>query len=307
MVGASPQIRRARQRIGKLAGTDMPVLLRGETGTGKELAARLIHSRSRRASAPFIAVNCAAIPHDLLESDLFGHEKGAFTGAITRRRGRFERAHGGTLFLDEIGDMSPALQAKLLRALQEGEVERVGSEEPIRVDVRVVAATHRDLERMMEEKEFRADLYYRLAGAEVELPPLREREGDVELLAKHFAEAVAGQLGRSVEMPDGFIAKLEEHPWPGNVRELANAVEHAVQLSEDGLLRAADLPRRKGEGDAPAAAVPRSGSPFPTLAEVEREHIRRALERAGGNRSEAARLLGIHRNTLIRKIRSYGL
>ncbi|MBA4158755.1 MAG: sigma-54-dependent Fis family transcriptional regulator [Gemmatimonadetes bacterium] len=304
VVGSSAAMREIRSVIRRAAPTNASVLIRGETGTGKELVARAFHAESHRAAGPFVAVNCAAIPEHLLESELFGHEKGAFTGTTGRRTGRFERANGGTLFLDEIGDMSAPLQAKILRALQEREIERVGGSAPVRVNLRVLAATHRDLEAAITAGEFRSDLFYRLAVVEIELPPLRNRGADLDELIDHLVALFARQHGRPVtSLAEPFRARLHAHDWPGNVRELGNAIERAVVMSKDGVLRQGELPKT-------LAALPASETVacrFPTLAEAEREHIRKALELAGGNRSQAARLLGIERNTLARKMKKYGL
>ncbi|HKP76546.1 MAG TPA: sigma-54 dependent transcriptional regulator, partial [Longimicrobiaceae bacterium] len=277
-------------------------LIQGESGTGKELLARIVHENSRRARGPFVAVNCAAIPETLLESELFGHERGAFTGAATRRLGRFERASGGTLFLDEVGDMSPTMQAKILRALQEHEIERVGGDTPVRVDVRVVAATNRDLEAEVAAGRFREDLYYRLAVVVVHLPALRERGGDVDLLAGRFMDAFAAEHGRPVRaLSPEAAARLRAYAWPGNVRQLRNVIERAVLVADGEVLRAEHLPPEvlnaaEGPGgDGDGAFLP--------LRELERRHIRRALDLTGGNLGDTARLLGIHRNTLRQKLR----
>ncbi len=305
LVGGSAALRKVRRTIGQVAASDASVLILGETGTGKELVARLLHASSRRAAGPFVPVNCAAIPEHLLESEMFGHEKGAFTGAIGRRAGRFERANGGTIFLDEVGDMSHPLQAKILRVLQEREIERVGAVAATGVDVRVVSATHRNLESAIEAGEFRRDLFYRLAVVDVELPPLRERMDDLDPLIAHFAGIFADKHRRVVkEISDSFLAHLRRYRWPGNVRELANAIERAVVVSESGVLRPKHLPDRV-RGTTRATA-PESAK-FPSLATVEREHLERALQEAGGNQSEAARLLGIRRQTLRRKMQKYGI
>jgi DNA-binding NtrC family response regulator len=310
----------------RVAPTTATVLIRGESGTGKELLARLLHQRSRRASAPFVAVNCAAVPEHLLESDFFGHEQGAFTGAVARRVGRFERASGGTLFLDEIGDMSMSLQAKMLRAIQEREVERVGGVQPIPVDLRVVAATHRDLEEDIAAGRFREDLYYRLAVVVVTLPPLRERGDDIQRLAEHCVERAAEDHQLPVPViASETLALLRAHPWPGNVRQLKNTLERAVLVSEGAYLLPAHLPPefrrhpalkylsgmdRRMPHDRRAKPERRSG---PTTVDVtpiealEREHLRRALTATAGHLGRAAAMLGIHRNTLRRRIRMYGL
>jgi two-component system response regulator HydG len=296
-LGASPRVLAAVDVARQVADSTATVLVQGESGTGKELLARIVHESSGRAHGPFVAVNCAAIPESLLESELFGHERGAFTGAAARRVGRFERASGGTLFLDEVGDMSPTMQAKILRALQEHEVERVGGDAPVRVDVRVVAATNRDLEAEVAAGRFREDLFYRLAVVVVVLPPLRERGSDAELLAREFAKAFAREHGRPVrDLSPEAAALLRAHSWPGNVRQLRNVVERAVLLADGETLREDHLP------PALRAAAADSGRFLP-LRELERQHIRRALEVTGGNLRDTAHILGIHRNTLRQKLR----
>jgi DNA-binding NtrC family response regulator len=326
LVGSSPAILAAVKTIVRVAPTTATVLVYGESGTGKELLARLLHQRSRRASGPFVAVNCAAIPEHLLESEFFGHEVGAFTGAVTRRIGRFERASGGTLFLDEIGDMNMSLQPKLLRAVQEHEVERVGGTKPIQVDVRVVAATHRDLEQDIVAGRFREDLYYRLAVVIVTLPPLRDRGEDIKLLAEHCVQraAVEHQLPIPVIAPE-TLALLRAHPWPGNVRQLRNTLERAVLVSEGPSLLPVHLPleirrhpalkylegtNRRIARDRRAHRERRSGGTTDEVAPLEaleRDHLRRALTATDGHLGRAAALLGIHRNTLRRRIRIHGL
>jgi DNA-binding NtrC family response regulator len=311
IVGASPGMMSVFKSIARAAGSDATVLVLGESGTGKEMVARVLHARSHRARCPFVAINCAAVPENLLESELFGHEKGAFTGAIGRRIGRFERASAGTLFLDEIGDMSMALQSKILRALQEREVERVGGAAPIPIDVRIVAATNRDLATAVQEGKFREDLYYRLAVITLTLPPLRERGGDLDLLAMHFLATYAREHGRPVRaVAEEVITALRRHPWPGNVRQLRNAVERAVVMSEGAVLLPQHLPP---EILVPADAPSTNGNhappeaPMVTLEEMERQMIRRALRESGKNVTLAAERLGIHRNTLRRKIGEYGI
>ena len=310
LVGSSPGLVEVFRTIGRVGPSAATVLVTGESGTGKELVARAIHSISPRAGAPFVAVNCAAIPEDLLESELFGHERGAFTGAVARKVGRFERAHRGTLFLDEIGDMSLVLQAKILRALQEREIERVGGEERIPIDVRVVAATHRDLAGLIEAGEFREDLYYRLAVVRLHLPPLRERGSDARTLALHYARKFAREHGRPLTaVSEAALEKLESHPWPGNVRELRNVVERAVLMGTGNTLGAEQI---EVETRQPGAAAPVSGglpgySPGMSMAEVEALHIAQVLERVGGHYGRAAEVLGMHRNTVSRKAQDYGL
>ncbi|HEX4965831.1 MAG TPA: sigma 54-interacting transcriptional regulator [Thermoanaerobaculia bacterium] len=306
MVGESPRMREVYRLLQRVAATDSTVLLLGESGTGKELAARAIHRASPRAERPFVAVNCATLSETLLESELFGHEKGAFTGALARKMGKVETADTGTLFLDEIGEIPLPLQAKLLRFLQEREIERLGSTRPIKVDVRVIAATNRDLERAARAGTFREDLYYRLNVISLHLPPLRERREDVPLLASHFAAQTSRRLGRSVA---GFTpearACLLRYDWPGNVRELANAVERAIVLGEDDLIRPEDLPEAVLEaGAGPGAAVTRYHE---TLNETKKRLILAALAEAGGNVTKAGALLGLHPNYLHRLISNLGL
>jgi DNA-binding NtrC family response regulator len=305
-LGESVRLRAALKVARQVSRSTATVLVHGESGTGKELLARIIHDESDRARGPFVAVNCAAIPETLLESELFGHEKGAFTGAAQRRVGRFERSSGGTLFLDEVGDMSPAMQAKILRALQEEEIERVGGDRPIPVDVRVIAATNRDLEAEVAAGRFREDLYYRLAVVVIHLPPLRERGDDVELLARHYLEHFARKHGRGVhELDEGALELLRSHPWPGNIRQLRNVVERALLMAEGPVLLPEHLPNEVRLGVPRAGSAPAYGAEgeLLPLRELEHRHIRRALALARGNLGATAELLGIHRNTLRQKLR----
>ena len=309
LIGRSPSLRTVLDQIQIVAPTNSAVLILGETGTGKELIARAIHNRSSRRDRPFIKVNCAAIPSGLLESELFGHERGAFTGAITRKLGRFELANGGTLFLDEIGDIPPELQSKLLRVLQEQEFERLGSTQTTRVDVRVVTATSRDLPQMVANREFRSDLYYRLNVFPVRLPALRERPEDISLLARHFVDLYSKRMKKSVErIPMQAMRVLSIYPWPGNVRELQNFIERAVILSPGKVLRPPLAELQAGSGlDASAqSAAPKAMS----LKDVEREHILQALAETnwvvGGPKGAAARL-GLQRTTLIFKMQRLGI
>ncbi len=308
IVGRSPALVAVLQRVSKVAGTDSTVLVTGETGTGKELIARAVHSASPRAGRPLVKVNCAALPAGLVESELFGHEKGAFTGALARRPGRFELADGGTLLLDEVGELPPDAQAKLLRVLQEREFERVGGTAPVRVDVRVIAATNRDLRVMVKDKQFREDLFYRLNVFPVRLPPLRDRRDDIPLLVHFVVAKFAARLGKRVEAvgPD-TLALLATYPWPGNVRELENVLERAVILA-DGPVLEID-PEVLPAGGEPSEPVP----PDPagrTLRAVEREHILSALDQAGWvieGPGGAARLLGLHPNTLRSRLKRFGI
>ncbi|MFO0554646.1 MAG: sigma-54 dependent transcriptional regulator [Polyangiaceae bacterium] len=308
LVAASPGMQSVLRRVARFAGSDAPVAVLGETGTGKEVIARVLHANSARASAPFVPVNVAALPAELLESELFGHGKGAFTGATNARRGLFEAAEGGTLFLDEVAELPLALQAKLLRALQDGEIRRVGENEPFAADVRIVCATHRDLAEHVKQGSFREDLYYRIKVLSVVVPPLRERREDILPIATHL-------LSKERTTAKAFTADAESallsYAWPGNVRELHNAVKHGAALAIGPLVDSADLP---DEVLSPTSTAPRSGAPqlregaltLRSLAEVEREHILATLDACGGSQAEAARVLGVARNTLWRKLREYG-
>ena len=298
LLGRSKAMQGVFDRLRAVADTDATVLLLGESGTGRELAARAIHHGSARGAGPFVPVNCAAIPETLLESELFGHEKGAFTGADRRRRGLFAEASGGTLFLDEVGDIPPVLQAKLLRALQDKLVRPVGGSEEIRLDFRLIGATHRDLLALVGEGKFREDLYYRLAVIPVRLPSLRERPDDILLLAAHFLARAADALGKPLEgFDEDATAWLLGHRWPGNVRELENVVERAATLARGPRVTRADL----GTEFVPETAL--GGSLRPTLAELEERYIRRVLEETGGDRVAAAKILGVSVRTLQRRSR----
>jgi len=304
VIGGSAAMRQVQKAIGMLADTDATVLITGETGTGKEVVARAIHRHGRRAARPFVAVNCAAIPGELLESQLFGHTRGAFTGAIADRVGSFREADGGSLFLDEIGDMDPALQAKLLRVLQDRLVTPLGGK-PVAVNVRILAATHRDLERAVREGHFREDLFYRLGVVPLALPPLRERLADIVPLAEHFLALSAGG-GVAKRLSAEAAARLLAHPWPGNVRELRNAMERAAVLARRPVIAADDL---EFLAPTPAAAATDwlEGDLPSAVARLETAMIRRALASCHGNRTEAARRLNIHRQLLYEKLRRYGL
>ena len=319
IIGASPRMRRVFRLVSRVARTDSAVLLTGESGTGKELVARAIHLQSRRSGAPFVPVNLGALPDTLIESVLFGVAKGAFSGASADRAGLIEAADGGTLFLDEIGDMPLATQVKLLRTLESNEVRRLGETAARVVDVRVIAATHRDLQRMAAEGRFREDLYYRLNVVHIDLPPLRDRREDIGLLASYFLDRAARRDGRTLRFSSAAEALLERHDYPGNVRELENAVEHAVAVAESDTILPGDLPAAirsprlltgTAATAAPAAAAAASAASERdgwSLAEIEREHIQRVLERHRGNATAAAKQLGISRTTLWRKLRQYGL
>jgi two-component system nitrogen regulation response regulator GlnG len=339
IVGSCPAMREVYKAVGRVAAQDVPVLITGESGTGKELVARAVYQHGPRAKAPFLALNCAAIPETLLESELFGHEKGAFTGAERRRIGKFEQCNGGTIFLDEIGDMPPALQAKMLRLLQEQTFERVGGNETVRTDVRIIAATHHDLKADAAEGKFRPDLYYRLSVFTVHLPPLRERGDDLDLLVKHFVRRFSRELGREVrEAAPEALGRLRAYPWPGNVRELQSVLKQALLQASGAVLLPAFLPPEVG-GRAPQArpqkaeaAPPPTPGPGPlpfdgdleaflrgrlvpgaddlygeTHRQLDRALLPRVLEFTGGNQHQAARLLGIARQTLRQKLRDLGL
>jgi DNA-binding NtrC family response regulator len=313
VIGSGAGMQRVFQTIQKVAETDLTVLIRGESGTGKELVAQAIHGRSPRKNRPFVPVNCAAISRELVESELFGHEKGAFTGADARRQGRFEAADGGTIFLDEIGDMAPETQAKVLRVLQERSFERVGGTRPLQVDVRVLAATHRNLEEEVARQRFREDLYYRLKVVEIELPPLRERREDIPALAQRFLESVTGRLGlEKRQLSEAALAQLAKHGWPGNVRELRNVIEQAAVLASGALIDAEDLNLGVAGGARAAVDAGEDGLSFGdakrrAVESFEREFLLRALRSTGGNISRAAESVGMVRQSLQQKIRELGL
>ena len=304
LVGDSPPMRRVYALIEQAANSDIAVLISGESGTGKELVARALHYNGPRESGPFVAINCATLPEGLIESELFGHEKGAFTGAAQLRAGAFERADGGTLFLDEIGELQPSMQAKLLRVLEEKEILRLGAEAPLPVDARVIAATNRSPREAVEDGALREDLYYRLAAFPIAVPPLRERREDIPLLAERFLAECAERAGKPI---GGFSAAamqvLLRHDWPGNARELRNAVERAVVLETDEAIQVGNLPSRLWPA---AGAADDGGGAIPTLAQVESEAIARALKASGGNVAAAARALEIDRTTLYRKLKKNG-
>lgn len=310
IIGESSEIRQVIHLIRMVGPRRATVLITGETGAGKEVAARALHLAGPRAQAPMVAVNCTALPENLLESELFGHVRGAFTGAIQSRAGRFEQAHGGTIFLDEVGDLPLELQAKLLRVIQEREFQRLGSSETVRVDVRVIAATNCDLERRIEVGRFREDLYYRLNVVPIHMPPLRRRPGDVPMLARHFIDRIC----RAEAVPQKSVtaealARLSAYHWPGNVRELENAIEMAVALSGERMtLDTPDFPlsgRSRAPSPPAALCVPDGGMDYgQTLAAIERSILRQALAKTGGNKKAAAAMLGLKRTTLCAKVRS---
>jgi len=314
LVGRSPAFVEMMKLVGRVAATSLPVLITGDSGTGKEVVARAIHRRSPRASAAFVAVNCGAIPAELIESELFGHIRGSFTGATGDRRGLWEEAHSGTVFLDEITETTLAFQVKLLRALQEGEIRRVGSNTTLRVDVRVIAATNREVERAVQEGRFRQDLLYRLNAVTLHLPPLRERRADILPLARHFAERTARPGVRPVTFSREAVELLENYPWPGNIRELENAIVRAAALC-DQVVRPEDLPERirslalravQVEETKPSRANQSNDDLLP-LSAIEGRHVARVLAHTGGNKQAAARILGIDRTTLQRMIKRHKL
>jgi DNA-binding NtrC family response regulator len=314
IVGVSEPIRRLLASVPRVGQTDSTVLITGESGTGKELVARAIHATSRRAQGPFVSVSCAALPEQLLENELFGHVKGAFTGALAARKGLLEEAHGGTFFLDEVGEAPLAIQTKLLRVLEERSIRRLGDNRSWPIDIRIVAATNRDLEVATRERTFREDLLYRLNVIRLHLPPLRERRDDIPLLARHFLALHCRQLARELEgFAPAALAAIREHAFPGNVRELSNVIEQAVALAAGPVIEVEDLPEqirrpqpaatRPGPAPAPASASPLEDA----LEGVEQEQIREALRVTGWNISQAAARLGISRNTLRYRIEKYGL
>ena len=304
LVARGSAMKRVLDLVRRVAPSEATVLLQGESGTGKELVARLIHTRSARAGRPFVAIECGAMPETLLESELFGHAKGAFTGAVQAKRGLFEEADGGTVLLDEIGELPPPLQVKLLRVLQEQTIRPVGTNAPVKIDIRVIAATNRDLAAQVKERAFREDLYYRLNGIIIELPPLRDRTEDVVPLAVHFLHAFSDRLGKRVSaISPGAVEMLLRHPWPGNVRELEKAIERAVVLATGEEIVPEDLPPAL-QGKPEAAP---GGARGRTLADVEKAHILATLHEHGWNQARAAEELGISRSTLWRKLREYGV
>ena len=319
LIGNSEGMQRVRAMIEKVAETDATVLIRGESGTGKELVAREVHERNTiRSQAAFVAVNCAALPSELIESELFGHEKGAFTGAAARREGKFEQADGGTLFLDEIGDMSHNVQAKLLRALEERRIERLGSNESIPVDVRIVSATHRPLEQEITAGNFRADLFYRLRVVTIDIPPLRDRREDIPLLAETFARSAAERYDLPLrQIAQSALRRLIDYDWPGNVRELKNTIERAAIMAEGEELTAEDLPdeivptiqkvKSGNDSEDGALRVPFTAEFREDRKEFERRYISRCLEHTHGNVTRAAEILGMHRQSLQHKLRQLGL
>jgi DNA-binding NtrC family response regulator len=308
IIGTSPVLLEALDIAARMAATDATVLISGETGTGKELVAKAIHVRSNRNARPFMTINCGAIPRELLESELFGHVKGAFTGALTHKKGKVEIADGGTVLLDEIGEMPLELQVRILRLIQEREIEKIGATSPTKVDVRIIAATHRDLASMVKQGSFREDLYYRLLVVPIRLPALRERVGDVEELLQHFFARFRAKHGRAeLTMLPEAVQYFLQYPWPGNVRELENAVERMVLLARSSEVAVSDLPdflRSQPQADGAVISLPQHGI---SLVEVEKQMILEALKRCGGNQTRAARYLGMSRRTLAYRLEKYGV
>jgi two-component system response regulator HydG len=310
MIGSSAQVAEIRRTVAKIAASDATVLIDGETGTGKEVVARAIHAQSDRAQGAFVVVNCAALPDTLMEAELFGHEQGAFTGAQSQRKGRFELADGGTIFLDEVGEMAPSAQAKLLRVLQSGEFERLGGVETLHADVRTIAASNRDLFQAVQEGQFREDLYYRLRVIHIPVPPLRERREDIALLAQHFLDLYAHRNGRSgLRLAPDALEVLRRYFWPGNIRELENAIEAVVVMAQADMIGAEELPgnitsvvETLATGAAGGIVIP-VGTP---LAVIEQEVLRRTLDHFGGDKEAAARALGISSRTIYRKLADDG-
>ena len=314
IVGNSPAMQEVYKTIGKVAKADATVLITGESGTGKELVAEALHFNSNRRSGPLVKVSCAALPETLLEAELFGHEKGSFTGAMTQRRGRFEMADKGTIFLDEIGEMTVPTQTKLLRVLQERKIERIGSNLPIKVDIRIIVATNKDLQKEVEQSKFRDDLYYRLNVINIHMPPLRDRKEDIPSLVEHFlAKHRYSATAQPAAISEEAIRRLMEYNWPGNVRELENVIERAVVLSRGQIITSRELPfgdHEAGEGEeGEGEAESKGDSSFfkKSVAQFEKDLIMKALRDANGNRSKAAEMLGIYRRLLYAKIKEYGL
>ncbi len=305
LIGRTAGMLEVYKQIARAADSAVPVLVTGESGTGKELVARAIHANSPRGSRPFVAINCGAIPDTLLESELFGHTRGSFTGAVNDTKGLFEQAHGGTIFLDEVGEMPPALQVKLLRTLEDGEVRPVGAARSARIDARVIAATNADLEQAITDQKFRQDLYYRLGVIVIRMPPLRDRPADIPLLVERFLQNANDRAGRRVELAEDALAALAAHDWPGNVRELENTVERLVLFSRGSRLELADLPAALRHGRATLET--RLFTDLPSLDELERRYLVHVLDAVGGNRTRAAEVMGIDRRTFYRMAERFGV
>jgi DNA-binding NtrC family response regulator len=305
LLGRSPGMMTVYKQIAHAASAEAPVLIIGESGTGKELVARAVHQHGNRSAKPFVPINCGALTETLLESELFGHIKGSFTGAIADAKGVFQTAHTGTVFLDEVGEMSPALQVKLLRVLQEGEVRSVGSSRPAKVDVRIVAATNVDVERAVVDGKFRQDLFYRLGVVIINLPPLRERRDDIPLLIERFLKGACAKAGKQVDLTPEAIEALTAHQWPGNVRELENLIERLVVFSRGSRIDVGDLPQTVTP--RPPALERRLFDDLPSLEEIERRYLLHVLEQVSHNRTRAAEVMGIDRRTLYRMAERFGI
>jgi len=305
LLGRTPAMTAVYKEIAHAAAADAPVLIVGESGTGKELVARAIHHHGNRASRPFVPINCGALTETLLESELFGHVRGAFTGAILDHKGVFQTAHTGTVFLDEVGEMSPALQVKLLRVLQEGEVRPVGGNRAVRTDVRIVAATNVDVDKAVADGRFRQDLYYRLGVVVIQLPPLRDRREDIPLLVESFLQAAAAKAGKVVDIAPAAIEALTAYHWPGNVRELENTIERLVVFSRSSRIEASELPA--GLAASPPSTESSLFAGLPTIDELERRYLLHVIEQVGGNRTRAAEVMGIDRRTLYRMAERFGI
>ena len=306
IIGATPKMVDIYKKVAKVARIEAPVLILGESGSGKELVARAIHANSQRAAAPFIVINCGALPETLLESELYGHERGAFTGASGQRKGLLESASGGTLFLDEISETSLSFQVKLLRVIQEHEIRRVGSNETLKVDIRLVAATNRDLREMVRNSRFREDLFHRLNVFTIALPSLRDRRQDIPLLASYFLKMFTAKHGKNVRLATDAVEAMKRYSWPGNVRELRNMLERVITFNDTGVIQADEL--EFGEDDsAEAAAAPVAGDAGNSLDQMEKDHIIRVLKETGGNKKKAAEILGIERRTLYNKAKRLGI
>jgi DNA-binding NtrC family response regulator len=305
LLGSSAALLEVYKQIAKASNSDVPVLISGESGTGKELVARAIHDHGRRRGRPFVAVNCGAITESLLESELFGHARGAFTGAVSEAKGLLEQSNKGTVFLDEIGETSPALQVKLLRAVQEGEIRPVGASRAVQLDLRILAATNTDLERAVQEQRFRADLFYRLSVLVIRVPPLRERKEDIPLLATEFCRRASARAGRLIELSPEAIDVMAAYNWPGNVRELENVVERLAVLAPGSPVQADDLPLPSGPRQQSTAGAPFAD--LPTLDELERRYLLYVLDAARGNRTRAAQVLGVDRRTFYRMAERFGV
>jgi DNA-binding NtrC family response regulator len=307
IIGATPKMVDIYKKVARIARIEAPVLIVGESGSGKELVARAIHANSRRAGAPFVVINCGALPENLLESELYGHERGAFTGATGQRKGLLESASGGALFLDEISETSLSFQVKLLRVIQEQEIRRVGSNETIKVDIRLVAATNRDLREMVRNNRFREDLFHRLNVFTIALPALRERTPDVPLLASYFLRMFTAKHGKTVRLSSDAVAAMKRYPWPGNVRELRNMLERAITFNDTGVIQADELDFGEEEEAKAVAAAASQGGGGSSLDEMEKDHIIKVLKETGGNKKKAAELLGIERRTLYNKAKRLGI